>query len=96
MNNPNQNADVVRCELEKVWKSRWQEAKLNFELASLHMAEIKEQTHSGAIIPLNAFRDALEAKSAALTEYTKVLRAYTDLVVHGKMPEEPKIKTDEA
>lgn len=36
-----------------------------------------------------AYQGALRAENAAFAEYSRVLRIFSDLVLHGKMPEEP-------
>ena len=72
-----------RQELETLWKQRWDEAKRKLELAAIHVEQIEQQTRSG-----DAYRQALEAEILAAAEYSRVLRIYTDLAVHGKTPEE--------
>ena len=78
-------------ELEKLWKQRWNAAKLKLELAAIYVTQIEQQMPKK-----DAYRQALEAEVHAAVEYTRVLRIYTDLVVHGKIPEEAESKTDHA
>ena len=74
-----------RSELEQHWKARWQEAKLNLEAARAQVESVKDL----CIGPDGryAYRSALAQETAALISYSKVLRIYTDLVVHGKLPD---------
>lgn len=80
-----------RSEIEGLWKQRWEAAKLKLEQAAARVRE-KESAVRSRSVPepqgFDAYSHALEAETIALTEYARVLRIYTDLVVHGKMPEE--------
>ena len=83
--------DKPQPELELYWKERWQNAKLALEVARAHVQALKEN-----VLPsdrygsdsANAYKSALEQETAALIEYSRVLRIYTDLVVHGKLPDD--------
>jgi hypothetical protein len=79
-------------ELEKLWKQRWDAAKLKLELAAISVTQIEQQMPSKD----DAYRQALEAEIHAAVEYTRVLRIYTDLVVHGMIPKEADSKIDRA
>jgi hypothetical protein len=70
-------------DLERLWKQRWEVAKRKLELAAIHVHHIEQLSR-----PKEAYREALEAEIHAAAEYTEVLRAYTDLVVYGKTPDE--------
>lgn len=61
-------------ELEQRWRSRLDDAKLRLDYATSYA---------------NGRDDgwARRAHGTALAEYTRVLRIFTDLVVHGKIPE---------
>ena len=77
-------------ELERHWKERLQNAKLELEHARDDLLAIKDQFSSGIDGPDGgyAYRQAICKETAALIEYSRVLRIYTDLAVHGKVPEE--------
>lgn len=72
----------VQC-LERRWKKRWEEAKRTLELAAIRVKQVEQGNPSR-----DAYRHALEAEMIAAAEYTKILRIYTDLVVHGVLPPE--------
>ena len=50
-----------------------------------------QQVHESSDLPSAdgsfAYRKALRAENHALTEYKRILAIYTDLVLHGKIPE---------
>lgn len=79
-----------RKELERHWKERWRKAKLDLESARAHVLSFKDHVSSGLYGPDgdNAYQAAMAGETAALIEYSRVLRIYTDLVVHGKLPNE--------
>ncbi len=80
-----------RRELEQLWKQKWEAAKLKLEQAAARVRETESAVRSGSVPEpqgFDAYSRALEAETIALTEYSHALRIYTDLVVHGKLPEE--------
>ena len=83
--------DPTRQRLEALWRSRVTDAKLRLEFARLFLKEV--QTDLAAdVVPVAdgqfAFRQALRAENAALAEYNRVLRIYTDLTMNGTVPDE--------
>ncbi len=78
---------IRRSELERHWKQRWHKTKLDLEAARAHLQTMKDNMSYG-VDTGNAYKSALERETAALIEYSRVLRIYTDLVVHGKVPDE--------
>ena len=79
-------SDDQHTELKALWKHRWEEAKLQLELAAIHVKQIEQQ-----MMQIDAYRQALETEILAAVEYTRVLRIYTDLVVYGKVPDETRV-----
>lgn len=77
-----------RRELERYWKERWLKAKLELEAARFHLQSVKS-TLSGSYGAdgAYAYARAIKGESDALIEYSRTLRIYTDLVVHGKLPD---------
>ncbi len=67
--------------LVALWRERCLDVRRQFELARLH-----RETQRGG--DTEAYRDALGRESAALAEYTRLLKLYTDLLVHGTVPDE--------
>jgi len=74
--------------LERHWKQRWIQARRALERASADFQAI--QSHNGVLGPDGryAYRHALAQETAALIEYSRVLRLYTDLVLHDKIPDD--------
>lgn len=76
-----------QTELERHWQERCLKAKLDLEKARAHVQTVKENMSYGADTG-NAYKLALEQETAALIEYSRVLRIYADLVFHGRVPDE--------
>ena len=74
--------------MERYWKERWLQAKLELEVARVHVQSIK-RTLSGpyGADGAYAYARAIKAETTALMEYSIILRIDTDLVVHGKLPD---------
>jgi len=75
-----------RKELEAVWRRRVTAAKLRLDFARLYLKEVEGDLAADAVPVADghfAFRKALRAERFAVAEYTRVLRIYTDLIVHG-------------
>jgi hypothetical protein len=77
-------------ELENIWRERLREARLKYEAASdAFRATWGEHFESRLTAdPTLAIEQARDLETAALCEYVRVLRIYTDLTVHGKLPPE--------
>lgn len=75
-------------EVEVYWHNRWVKAKRSLEEASARFQAIQEG--NGVLGPDGgyAYRHALGQETAALVEYSRVLRLYTDLILYGKVPSE--------
>jgi len=77
-----------RHALEELWRVRLEEARVAYERARNALREVRQEFGSEA----NAggaygVHQALRAENIALTEYLRVLRIFTDLVVAGKVPD---------
>jgi hypothetical protein len=77
-------------ELEDIWRERVREARLKYEDASdAFRATWSEHFESRLTADSTLARQqARDVETAALCEYVRVLRIYTDLTVHGKLPED--------
>jgi hypothetical protein len=78
-----------RQELEDIWRERVREARIKYEQASkAFRATWGEQFERELTTdPTFAIEQARNREVAALKEYMRVLKVFTDLVVHGKRPE---------
>lgn len=74
-----------RRELERYWKERCSNAKAGLDVASANVQSLAN-SQSGSDGG-SAYRSAIRSETAALVEYSRVLRIYTDLAVHGKEPD---------
>ena len=73
-------------ELQAVWRNKWKQAKMNLELARIQFNEI-EREGMLQTTPDEDYQRAFQALAASMTEYSRVLRIYTDLALHDKIPE---------
>jgi hypothetical protein len=82
-----------RTELEQVWQSRASLARQRYEESSREFIRLAGDLKKGRYQPPDcseALRQARQRESLALEKYMRTVRIYTDLVVHGKLPEEPE------
>lgn len=83
--------DRARVELEALWLDRVQAACEQRALAAAHCKRVLgDLTVSLTTEPDGSFavRQARLAESHARSEYMRTLRVFTDLVIHGKIPDE--------
>jgi len=79
-----------RTELEQVWRTRLNESRTRYDLSVTQCRKVvEEQNQFPMPAPDGSFavRKALTQESAARSEYMRVLRIFTDLVVQGKIPD---------
>jgi CheY-like chemotaxis protein len=90
MEGPSFPASIVgRHELDDTWRARLEESQRQYQNATNRYRKLLAEERDGqpprADSPLTRAR---QAESAALMEYARVLRLFTDLTVQGKLPEE--------
>jgi len=77
--------------LEDRWQSRLKDARVQYDLAAARFktagTEFTNRTLPTPDGGLNLV-SAIRAETVARREYMRVLRIFTDLVAHGKRPEE--------
>ena len=78
-----QNEPQGQRELERDWRERWLKAKADLDAARARVASLKP---AGGPDGNYAYARAVMDETDALAEYSRVLRLYADLVVHGKLP----------
>ena len=77
-----------RGELERSWRARLEDSRMRYQAATTCYRELlKKQRDDQAPGPDSPLAHARQAESAALVEYASILRLFTDLVVHDKLPE---------
>lgn len=79
----------AREELERRWHARLKGAGMRLEFTRTFLTELHQNSEGDALVPVDSsdIAEALRAESAALQEYTRTLRIYTDLVLDGKIPD---------
>jgi len=81
---------ISRTQLELIWQTRVRAARHRYEQS---MQAFDEAVIESGSLPLpdssELVRQARKHESCALEQYMRLLRLYTDLVVSGKVPEEP-------
>ena len=82
-----------RQEIECCWRQRVEAARRKYDLTVAQSRKAKAE-HKNWPVPApdgyTAVRKSRLQRSAALNEYMRTLRIFTDLIVYGKMPEEEK------
>lgn len=80
-----------RKALEDLWFHRLQDSKLRLDFARSYLAEVRRDVRSVDIPDSDhhfAYQKALRAETSALRQYKLVLQIYSDLTLHGVIPEE--------
>lgn len=88
MSSPSSSPD--RRVLEELWLQRFSDAKLRLDFARNYVTEVKHDFLSPDIGADGnyAYRQALRAENAALSEYHRILRIFSDLTLRGIIPDE--------
>jgi hypothetical protein len=87
--------DRSRQEVEGRWRTYVADARRKYYVASADFAKAEDERQHGLTPhPDGSFslRQARLRESAALREYVRVLKIFTDLLVSGKMPDEKPSK----
>lgn len=67
-------------EVGRLWRIRLQDAALRLDFARSYVAEVRQADAA-------EYETAMRAESVARTDYLRVLRAFTDLVLAGIIPD---------
>ena len=80
---------LARRDLEDAWRVRSERAHERYERASAQYRKLLKEKPDG-LIPRQDDPLALarHAESEALAEYKRILGLFTELMVHGRIPEE--------
>jgi hypothetical protein len=80
-------------ELERVWQTRVNAAGQVYDETAREFNRLVTQVN-GDFVEFSShsevIRQARRRQSLALKEYMRALRIYTDLIIYGTVPEEPK------
>lgn len=77
-----------QSELEGYWREQWQMAKLDLDAARAHVESVKDSCGVHGPDGAYAYASALSQETGALVEYSRVLRIYTEVMVHGRRPDD--------
>lgn len=80
-------------ELERVWQTRVNAAWQLYDESTREFNRLVAQSNGDSICfscDREEIRQARLRESVALKEYMRALRTYTDLIIYGAVPEEPK------
>ena len=80
--------------LEDLWRERLDAHRVSYQQAKIGYAQAIKQGAEGSCPGVDgsfAIQKALRAENRALSEYLRVLRIFTELILHGNVPEEPGI-----
>jgi hypothetical protein len=83
-----------RGEVEAFWSARLKAAREKTEECSREFAKTIEESNEGLFERADgseAIRIACRRETLALDDYIRVLQIYTNLVIRGTVPDEPKI-----
>jgi CheY-like chemotaxis protein len=81
---------IARHELEETWRQRVEQAQHLYQIATAEYRKLlREEPDGRPPSPDSALARARQAESERLMEYSHMLRVFTDLTVHGTLPEEP-------
>ena len=79
----------TRQELEAAWRTKLEEARRRYDLATGEYRTLLSETQPGK--PSGSDRDlarARKAESEALADYSRVLRVFSRLAIDGKLPQD--------
>lgn len=80
---------LARQELEDTWRRRVEESQQRYQAATTEYRRLLQEEPDGRPHgPDSALARARQEESDALMEYSRMLRVFADLTVHGKLPEE--------
>ena|SRR5271165_1334080 len=80
-----------RIEMEDLWRTRLAEAKRNYHQATTQFRLAADEHRKGEIpSPDGSLRlsQAISAEARARGEYVRILRLFTDLIMHGRAPKD--------
>ncbi len=90
---------LTRPQLEDLWRLKLEEVRTHYQAAAAHHRKLLqdgvEQHPASSMNGSDAMVRARRAEADALAEYMRVLQIFTDLTVHGKLPDE-ELPTSEA
>jgi hypothetical protein len=85
---------IARQELEESWRLKYQEAHDRYRAASARYRKLLDAKPEGLMPEKNgALAFARQEESEALSEYSRVLKTFTDITVHGFVPETDRAGT---
>lgn len=81
----------MRRKLENLWRAKVQAAHERYRRAAVQSHSVMEEQQQKLLTGADGFHAvtmAVREESAALREYRRVLKIFTELLVHGMLPPE--------
>ena len=80
---------------EEIWRDKLRQADIRYQLASVQYRQSQAEFLNGSVSPDGecALRKALRAENEARADYIRVLRLFTQLILHGERPDENTSET---
>ena len=95
MNTPSLSSSIVaREELEEAWRQKTLEAQERYHVATEHYNRLLEESQGLMPAADSRLMLARDAQSAALDEYTHVLRIFTEFTINDRVPEQESTKSE--
>src|SRR6266536_3129140 len=90
MGNAELSAPVLaRYQIEEAWRARLEQALERYQAAThAYRKLLREEAGGRPPSPDSPLVQARQAESDALMEYSRVLRIFTHLTIHGTLPDE--------
>jgi hypothetical protein len=79
---------LCKVNLEDIWRLRLEQAAERYHAAQANCAMVLDEFKKGLTVSLEAVMEARIKESAALQEHIRILRIFSDLKIHGKIPTE--------
>jgi hypothetical protein len=82
-------ATLVRHQLEETWRLRVEQALQQYRAATMEYRRLLQEEPDGRFpCPDGALARVRQVESDALIEYSRSLKMFSDLTIHGEPPEE--------
>ena len=75
-----------RQEIENLWRARLEQARQRYDSAKAQYMLLLGLRRGSAFGEDQVLAAARQSESAALTEYTRILRIFTELTLYGRLP----------
>ena len=81
----------ARRRAEEIWREKLHQAQNRYQFATAQSRQLQAEYSTGSVPSADgdfSLRKALRSENEARSEYMRVLRVFTQLILHGERPEE--------